>query len=161
MTSTIRLRFTKNNSITSRVIRALTWSDYSHVEFALDTGFLGSLGWGGKTKSGVSYSGGVQLRPFDYNSTCEFQAAEIDVADENTKQKILRFAMDQIGKPYDWTAVIGIEFHRDWNEDDGWFCSELFAAAFLQGGDPLIRDVVDRITPGMLYELERIKLDAP
>lgn len=158
MTSTVRLRFTKNNTITSHVIRAFTWSDYSHVEFALDTGFLGALGWGGKSKSGIQFKGGVQLRPFDYNYTGEFQAAEVDVPDENTKQQILKFAMSQIGKSYDWTAILGIGFHRDWHENDSWFCSELIAEAFEQAKFPLIRDSVNRITPGMLYELEQVKL---
>jgi hypothetical protein len=158
MTSTISLRFTKNNTISSHVIRTFTWSDYSHIEFALDTGFLGALGWGGKSKSGIKYKSGVQIRPFDYNPSCEYQAAEVDVPNENIKQQILKFAVSQLEKPYDWTAIVGMGLHRDWHEKDSWFCSELVAEAFLEGGYPLIREYVNRVTPGMLYELGEVRL---
>lgn len=158
MPSTIRIRFTRNNTLTSHVIRAFTWSDYSHVEFAMDMGYLGALGWGGKSKSGIPFKSGVQLRPLDYNWTGQFQMAEIEVPDENTKQKILKFAMSQIDKPYDWTAILGLGLHRDWHEHDSWFCSEYVAESFVEGNFPLIRDIVDRVTPGMLYDLESVKL---
>lgn len=151
--SVIRLRFTKNNNLTSPVIRFLTWSKYSHVEFLLDTGYLGAL------------VDGVKLRPFDYNPTCKYQMAEVTIPEEQglgvseaIKQSILKFAMDQIGKPYDWTALVGLEIHRDWHSPDSWFCSELIAAAFDKGGFPLIRNIDDRVTPGMIYESELVKL---
>lgn len=32
---------------------------------------------------------------------------------------------DQVGKAYDWTGVGGIGFHRNWQDDDKWYCSEL------------------------------------
>ena len=54
----------------------------------------------------------------------------------------------QLGKPYDFTAVLGIGLHRDWTETDSWFCSELAAWACLHAGVPLLRfDRLNRITP--------------
>lgn len=68
--------------------------------------------------------------------------------------EILAAACNQIGKPYDWTALFGLLLHRDWQEDDSWFCSELVAWAFAQGGDPLFRpEALHRVTPQHLWML--------
>lgn len=46
------------------------------------------------------------------------------------------FAKTQIGRPYDWGAIIGmgIPFPRDWHDDSRWFCSELIIASLLEAG---------------------------
>ena len=57
-------------------------------------------------------------------------------------------AESQIGKPSDWTALLGWLVGRVWQDMDSWFCSELVAWAFEQGGSPLFRDgVLSRVTP--------------
>lgn len=48
----------------------------------------------------------------------------LDVPAENELAADL-WLQAQVGKPYDWTALAGIFFRRDWSEDDSWFCSEL------------------------------------
>lgn len=40
-------------------------------------------------------------------------------------QAIIDAAMTQLGKPYDFLAILGIGLKRDWQEDDKWVCSEL------------------------------------
>ena len=66
----------------------------------------------------------------------------------------IRAARSQVGKPYDLTALLGLLMHRDWQEDDRWFCSELVAWAFAQGGSPLFRpEAMHRITPQHLWML--------
>jgi hypothetical protein len=42
---------------------------------------------------------------------------------------ILGFARTQIGKPYDWTAILALLMDRDWRDSGAWFCSELVVAA--------------------------------
>jgi uncharacterized protein YycO len=60
-------------------------------------------------------------------------------------------ARTQLGKPYDWGAIVGIALHRDWRAPDKWFCSELVAWACEQAGTKLLRfDNLDRVTPGQL-----------
>ena len=68
--------------------------------------------------------------------------------------EVINAARSQIGKPYDLTALFGLLMHRDWQEDDSWFCSELVAWAFSRGGSPLFRrEVMHRITPQHLWIL--------
>ena len=67
-------------------------------------------------------------------------------------EAVIRAARSQVGKPYDLTALFGLLMHRDWQEDDSWFCSELVAWAFAQGGAPLFRaDAMHRVTPHHLW----------
>lgn len=47
-------------------------------------------------------------------------------------QSVIAAAASQIGKPYDYTALLGPGLHRDWQKDDAWFCSELGAWSFAQ-----------------------------
>ena len=54
----------------------------------------------------------------------------------------------------DVTAIVGLGLHRDWQEDDRWFCSELVAWAFEKAGEPLFRaEVLRRVTPQHLWML--------
>ncbi len=55
-------------------------------------------------------------------------------------EQAYNWALTQLGKPYDFTAIAGIALNRNWREDDSWFCSELVAAAFEQTPGPLLND---------------------
>jgi len=67
---------------------------------------------------------------------------------------IIAAACSQLGKLYDYTAILGLGFHRDWQEMDSWFCSELVAWAFDEAGLPLFRrEVLHRVTPQHLWML--------
>lgn len=136
--TTMKIRFVTTSDLVSALIRDKTWSPYSHVEFVLDDG----------TTLGAHLSGGVQIRPIDY---ARFTAIEVFSVAMTVEQKFLieSFAKAQIGKAYDVGAIMGILAHRDWQCPDKWECVELVAAAFEQGGVPLIRvpGNVDRITP--------------
>lgn len=61
--------------------------------------------------------------------------------------KARKFALEQVGKKYDWTAIFSLIFQRKWQEPDSWFCSELSEAIIQSGGVKRFRDVVHRITP--------------
>jgi uncharacterized protein YycO len=58
-------------------------------------------------------------------------------------------ALTQAGKPYDFYAIGGIAFDRNWRDSHRWFCSELIAAAFEAAGSPLLNPSANvwRITP--------------
>lgn len=62
-------------------------------------------------------------------------------------------AYDQLNKPYDWAGVTGFVVHRNWHNQDAWFCSELVAWCLEQGGCKLFRVDVWRITPQHLWML--------
>ena len=122
-----------------------TWSEYSHVEFVLPNGYLGSQ----------ALLGGVKLRPFNYAPNYVFVTRYVDCSDDQA-YKVIDYAMNQIGKPYDFAGILGLLTHRDWRKANSWFCSEFVAASLEKGGIYLFRLPVDRVTPGMLFELEAV-----
>jgi uncharacterized protein YycO len=121
----------------SAAIRATTRSWASHAEF-VDVDASKTLG----SRS----IGGVKIRPCSkdhYSKVEQFTAGNITAAYEWAKR--------QIGKPYDFSAIAGIAFNRDWRNEARWFCSELVAAAFEAVGSPILStrpsSAVYRITP--------------
>lgn len=61
-------------------------------------------------------------------------------------------ARSQEGKPYDLAGALGLGFHRDWQDDSKWWCSELWGWAFDEGGSPLFRpESVHRVTPEHMW----------
>ena len=143
----VALRFITSNSVVSRVIRVVTWSNFSHVDLVVkQDGKLALLG---------AQADGVKIRPLGYCNPTRIETLTADVPEE-ARKKIFDFCYAQVGKPYDYTALLGNLLHRDWQEDDSWFCSELLAAAFNKAGYPLINGNTDRITPGMLYLSPRL-----
>jgi uncharacterized protein YycO len=139
----INIRFITEADLISDAIRVETWSPFSHVEFILDDG----------TYLGAHASGGVAIRPAYYCKPTREERYAIPCTQEQ-KDAILAYAHSQIGKPYDFTDIVGILIHRDWHAEDSWICSELVAAAFEKGGLPLLHTpmgIVSRITPEQDY----------
>ncbi len=126
----IVLQFSAQDKIGSRLICWWTWSQYSHVDFIMPSGrLLGARG------------DGVAIR--DQYQTKIKRIVEVEASDA-----VLRAALSQLGKPYDYTAMAGFITRRDWQEQDSWFCSELVAWAFEQAGKPLIRtDGLYKVSP--------------
>lgn len=129
----------KSPLIGSKLIRALTWSKFSHAAI-IDGDEVIEAVWPRVRVASIE-------EVLAKHSRCEI--IDIPCADECAAIKAAR---SQIGKPYDWSALFGIIFHRNWQEMDSWFCSELVAWAFAQGGDPLFRqEAMHRITPQHLW----------
>lgn len=140
----ICLRFSRENTLLSWIIGVFTWSEYSHVEFVTSTGYLGAA------------PDGVKVRPMTARKGVEFILRHIDCTYEQ-ELKTLDFARSQIGKPYDWSGVFGVALHRDWHEQDSWFCSELVMTSLEAAGLYFLRDKVNRVTPEMILDLEEVK----
>jgi len=142
---TIRLIFSKSHLPFSPLVQLVTWSKWSHVGIVIDdeTVIESTFTHGGVKK--------VSLDTFKDRASA-WIIVELPCVD---RQAIIDAALSQEGKPYDWTGLAGILFHnRNWQEDDSWFCSELVAWAFTQGGSPLfIQETVNRITPQNLFML--------
>lgn len=139
---TISLLFTRQSDLLSRAIRTFTWSRWSHV--ALIDGY-----------------GAIEATPPDgvvVNDTevvlmrsSEFELVELPCSNP---EAVRAAAASQVGKPYDYTALMGLALRRDWQEEDAWFCSELIAWAFEQAGEPLFRaECLRRVTPQHLWML--------
>lgn len=131
----MKLIFARSRSAGSFLIRAFTWSRWSHVgvidgDTVIDTTF----------RRGVSV---IPLAQFlaEHSAT---EQAEVTVPDEVAAHVWLEM---QIGKGYDWTAIIGFVFRRPWGKRNRWFCSELVESALIVGGRRRFREDLQRITP--------------
>ena len=138
------LRFVTESGLTSKAIKWFTWSKWSHVDFVLRDGrFLGAR-----------LDGGVQIRAHDYLVPSIFKYAYVEVDDP---RRVYGWASSQIGKPYDWRAIVGFLPRKDWHESGHWFCSELVSAALEQSGHPIVDRSAFRITPQTAYESVEVK----
>lgn len=140
----ICIRFVTADDFISRGIRYVTHSPWSHVEFVTPDG-LHALG--------AMHDGGVQLRPINHGTYSLDYRFLLPANDEQTAA-IWAYAKAQIGKPYDTTAILGILAHRDWREEDSWFCSELVSASCEKGGYPIVNapgNIFNRIVPNYCY----------
>lgn len=146
----IRLRFLQEADPGAHIIHFWTWSQINHVDIILPEGYLGAR-----------IIGGVQIRSFNYVKPIKEWFTHIDVTPE-VEQKAIAWARLQIGKSYDWSAILGFGFKRDWHQDSSWNCSELAGEMFVQGGDPLFNEEmvsIDRVTPRDLAVLGRVVID--
>jgi hypothetical protein len=121
--------------LSSAFLRFIMWSKWSHSaildgDVVIDTTLL---------------QGGVKVHLskhfFDHYPTYELRDIEVD----ETHARYWLHA--QIGKRYDWTALVSFVVQRDWQEPDAWFCSELTEALISMFGKPRFRASAQRITP--------------
>jgi hypothetical protein len=144
----IELLFSRRVHPGSAVIRAFTWSAWSHVD-VLDSATRYERLFGATAKDGVQW--GKTEDRIDHASRYAFASVDTDVHPVQLAS-FWMFLGRQEGKAYDWSAVFGIGIHRDWAEDDKWFCSELVAAAFGHVGIELAHKKLNRVTPQDLWE---------
>lgn len=135
------LAFMDTCSIEAYVIRLLTWSNYSHVGIVAGPALIES-----RRRDGGVIENALYTRMADTAKTL-FREYATDGG------PIIAAARAQIGKPYDLRAVLGLPFHRDWQEDNKWFCSELVAWAANRAETPLVIKKVGRITPQDLLQV--------
>ena len=115
-------QFATESGLASAFIRFGTRCDWSHVDAVMPDGTL----------LGARIEGGVQVRSPSYGKFSKLQRYKIETDRSELFYEALK---SQIGKPYDWRAIIGFGLgDRDWQETDSWFCSELQVWAMLQAG---------------------------
>lgn len=137
----IKLVFSKNNNPGALVVRFGTWSKWSHVGIVIDdTTVIDSRPFHG-----------VQERPLvdflDKAAEYEFKQVEVESAANG-----IAWARTQIGKPYDWGGVISFAAHRDWSEEDCWYCSELAEGTIQAAGRTrFIENSIRRVSPQMAW----------
>ena len=138
----VRVMFSTTRWPLSAAIRAFTWSRWSHVALV-----------DGDTVIEATAAHGVRRAP-RAEAICraaDYAFVELPATDPAA---VIAAAAGEIGKPYDFTALVGLALRRDWQDCDAWFCSELIAWAFEATGQPLLRaEVVRRVTPQHLWML--------
>ncbi|MGZ5029020.1 MAG: YiiX/YebB-like N1pC/P60 family cysteine hydrolase [Methylobacter sp.] len=137
----MRILFCTSNLPGAALIRAVTWSDYSHVAI-VDGAYVIEAVWPC-----------VRVSRLENVLAAHSSFSFVDLPCRDP-QAAIRAARSQVGKPYDLTGILGLGLHRDWQETDSWFCSELVAWAFAQGGTQLFRpEAMHRVTPQHLWML--------
>jgi len=123
----ILVRFVRGAGWDSRAIEWRTAAWCSHVEAVLP----------GSRTLGAMLIGGVRVRNFTDRCYRDVERAEIwsVPCTEVQQAAFYSFLYSQVGKPYDWRAIVqliawrGQQPGRKWKEPDCWFCSELQPAA--------------------------------
>ncbi|MFA6903334.1 MAG: YiiX/YebB-like N1pC/P60 family cysteine hydrolase [Gallionellaceae bacterium] len=137
----MKIIFCTSNKIGARLIRAVTWSDWSHV---------GIINGDEVIEAVYPRVKATPLHEVIANHT-RYCIVDIPCPDEAAA---IKAALSQIGKIYDLKGMLGLGINRDWQDDSKWWCSELVAWAILQGGLRIFRDgVMHRITQQHLFML--------
>jgi uncharacterized protein YycO len=150
----ILLRFVEGGSWDSKIIRWDTRCHYSHVE-CLDPA-------GASITYGAMLKGGVKKRLFgdaEYKGAINFTVVQV-AATSVQQNAFYDFVFSQIGKPYDWRAIVSFGLGcREWRREDSWFCSELIVRAFEVAGMLQIPNDMPsyRITPRDAWMLVGVK----
>ena len=75
-------------------------------------------------------------------------------------EKVLQFASEQIGKPYDWAGIYGFIRRRDAQNPAKWFCSELVFAACAFGGIHLLSRIpAHKVAPADVFHSPLLVFD--
>ncbi len=130
----ILVMFSTQNDIISLIIRFLTWSYYSHVDYIDGDNIIGATGIFGVRKMTLKEKQALSASWAIY----EFEGDPV----------VMRDAMRSIiGMPYDYSAIFGFLIRSNWEHPGRWFCSEAVSWAAKKAGTILIKDVKHRITP--------------
>jgi len=128
---TLRIGLHRSSGFVSTLIKWQTRGSYSHASLVLpDDTVLESMQGKGVVKNRTVQSCGEQVDLFTIPALA------------SVHQKALDFALQQLGKGYDYTMVARFVTRRpaDRKESGKWFCSELVFASFAQAGLLLLRD---------------------
>lgn len=121
----MRLLFTTARGIGDLLIRAFEGGQCSHVGIELRDG---------RVIDSAFAQRGVRLHP-DRNSFLRGRTLVDDIPLSLPMPDAAEAWLHaQVGKPYDWTALIGFLLWRDWSRLGAWFCTEATAYAMLYGG---------------------------
>jgi hypothetical protein len=138
----LTLLFSTRNNPGSALIRAYTWSHWSHVAVV-------DYSRGTVIESVMIH--GVREIPLDeaMNNAATFELANIRCRNPVAAINLIR---SQLDKNYDYTALFGELLHRDWQDETKWFCSELITWGIETSGTRLFRaESIHRVTQQDLY----------
>ena len=142
----IKIRCIEESGIASDLIDFRELGTFSHVEFIVPNGYLGSR-----------LSGGVQIRPFDYCQPDREVVLSITL-DPEDEMKVMNWAHDQIGDAYGWRDVVDVALNDEVLAPKGLDCSHFVAKALSQGGFRVTRKDFPEITPADHFNTVRYTL---
>jgi hypothetical protein len=140
---TIQLQFVLGSDFSSQAIAWFSQGHLSHVDAIMRDGQL----LGARDDEAGGQPPGVRIRPAGY---AKFKQRLLMTIPANAEQdgRFYSFLWDQLGKPYDPSAIWGFVTGRNWREPDSWICSELVTAAGEAAGIlPRLYLAANKITP--------------
>jgi hypothetical protein len=145
----VKLQFVLGNGLSSQAIAWFSSGTFSHVDAVLPDGTL----LGARSDGCGGQQPGVRIRPPAYETWKRRVVMSYPVPPA-AEAKLYKFLKEQLGKPYDKTAIWGFAAGRDWRDPKDWFCSELQAAAMEAAGIiPTLYTPTSKITPATLATL--------
>lgn len=135
---TIKFHFYKGKSLVSKLIKWRTNGIYSHVSVELD-GVVYEA-WVGSGASGVVKSTNTL---YYHTPKTEYDTIEVAIQNWNVWKTFLE---NQVGKKYDYMAIISFVKNRIKADENKWFCSEL-AMSFLPFEFPKFKGFNGLISP--------------
>jgi uncharacterized protein YycO len=138
----VKVLFASSRTPISWAIRFITWSKFSHTALLTTDGTV--------IEARFPKVREVSLDEFlRDNGTVVAVDVPCHMPGEATK-----WARSQVGHAYDWSALFGFVFHRNWAHTGEWWCSELVAMAREKGLSPWFRnDAINRITPQHIWQM--------
>lgn len=133
-------------------IRGYTWSDWSHTALLFDESSVVETP---EIIEAVAFKGVVKATLPEFLKRYKYVAYVTIEVTETQYREALALARTQLGKGYDYFAIAGILFRRDWHRPDRWICSELCPWVLEQIGVPVIRtdNKLNRVVPQHLWLL--------
>ena len=137
----MKIWFCRSKTVVGRLIQLATFSKWNHVALQ-----VGGIVYEVDMKGGVRM---VRLKDF-LAMWSETQCLDVYVRDQAAT---IRWLNQQLGKPYDFMAILALPFRTTWQHPHKWFCSELVAKALAVGGLREFAIEKFRITPRDLWIL--------
>ena len=139
MASKVRLLFSNSKLPLSPLIRAVTAlqtgkpAQWSHVALVItDEANLTNSSL--IIESTLSHGGVNLATAIDFKKRAKnWILVELEQEVEDF-ELMVAIAKSKLGKPYDYTGILGLGVNRDWQENDMWFCSEDVADTLKRSG---------------------------
>lgn len=134
----MKIAFATDSEPLSKLIRTVTSCQWHHVgvvfndEYVIEARFIGV----------------VKTPLADFKARGKYEIIDYEVPDEGVA---LDFALNQLGKQYDFAGLISFPFRVKWQDPSRWYCSELVAAIAAIGGSPIVRANLTSVSPRDLW----------
>ncbi len=140
--------FTNSRKPAAPLIRLLTWSDFSHVAVVMNEYEIVHADFSGVHVEPLK---DLQLRSKNW------MIVEYECDDPNA---VVDACLTQVGKPYDFSGLVGILFRDiDLQDDSKWWCSEFPMYGSMVAGWPTFNvEYIHRLTPQHWLMLPHTKI---
>jgi uncharacterized protein YycO len=99
----------------------------------------------------VPFKGVVETPLYKFQDRFGKENTEITAVSCPDPDLAIQFAYSQLGKGYDYLAILGILFRQSWQEPSAWHCAELVETCLVKGGSARFKDSPWHISPNVSY----------